>query len=313
MPIPEIRKLPCRLERLFDNNKSLPSFTYFNPSSAHPYIYVRATETVDTPELGTVHINHMFIYNYATDKMSMIGIPSEMLVPSYNVHQGIEDTRMVHHNNRLWFLSTSTHVSQSMQSEMMVGYYNKGITGIEFAQHLDFKTKPIKNVCPFVYKDTLCAVDMYTLTLYHIVPDPAAPVGTQRYVPVVAAKIRPCSAMAGHKVRGSTNPVHLHGNTWGCVVHDHIQRFPPTGAHAYISYWLEFDIDRCAVTFFSPPFYVCYFGIEFVSGIEYLAERDTVELYLGVKDEHPMVATTTLHDLRVGAATIKPSELSEIC
>ena len=301
MLIERMRILPCIRRRLFDeNNPNIPRFSYFNPSSAFPYIYVRATENVEKSVCADV--NHMFIFSYDTDKMSMISMPQGLLRPTYNFHQGIEDTRLVMYNDRLWFVATSTHVSKSMQSEMIIGYFDADAKKIEHAEHLDFGVRPIKNICPFVYNKRLFVIDMYVFTIYSI-DEHTNNDGTVSYVAKEFKKLKPCSGIKEHTLRGSTNPVHLHGNIWGCVVHSHIPRLPK-GALAYISYWLEFDIERGAITFSSDPFVISCLGIEFVSGIEYYHDKGMVELYFGVKDRDPVVATTTLYDLRIGCTVL---------
>ena len=301
MPFPEIRKLPCKIERLFDETNTIPKFTYFNPSSAYPYIYVRATEKLQEEDnkIGEVNINHMFLYSYHTNKMNMIDIPLYILKPTLNVHQGIEDTRLVIFENRLWFISTSTHVSTSMQSEMMIGFLNRDSSAIEFMQYLNFKRKPIKNICPFVHRSELFAIDMYSFDMYKIDKEIIGEC-SHSYIPINIGKLKPCNGITQHMIRGSTSPIYLHGSIWGCIVHEHIPR-ATKGAHAYVSYWLEFDIERKSITFFSDPFFVSYLGIEFISGIEYYPKEDKVELYLGVQDKNPIVATTTLYNLRIGS------------
>lgn len=295
----EIRRLPSVIRRLFDEkNPNIPRFSYFNPSSAFPYIYVRATEKIETPL--SADVNHMLVYSYETDRMSMISIPKGLLKPTCNYYQGIEDTRLVMFNGRLWFVSTSTHVARSMRSEMIIGYFDAGARAIEHANHVDFGTRPIKNICPFVCDGCLYTIDMYTLTIYSIVEEKHEDGSTTCAARRLKA-LRPCSGVKEHTLRGSTNPVHLHGNLWGCVAHTHIPRVP-SGACGYISYWVEFDMARGAVTFCSTPFIVSCLGIEFISGIEYYPATGNgiVELYFGVEDKDPMVAATTLHDLRVG-------------
>ncbi len=293
-----IRKLPSRIELLFDESNTIPKFTYFNPSSSYPYIYVRATEAVENMEgFGLVNINHVFIYSYITNKMTMIDIPFGSLKLSYNVHQGIEDTRLFMYKGRLWFISSSTHASSSMLSEMLIGYYDDSISSIEFIQHLDFGIRPLKNMCPFVCKDRIYTIDFYSLKVYEIVLEETEHGDT--FVPVCRGTLAPYGGVNKHMLRGSTSPIHLHGNLWGCVVHEHVSKLPK-GAFAYVSYWLEFDMERSTITFLSDPFYVSILGIEFISGIEYFRDRDVIELYLGVKDKKPIVAHTTLHDLRTG-------------
>jgi len=286
-----IRRLPCQTQRLFRENSSIPDFSYFNPSSAYPYVYVRATEKLETT---LAQVSHMFLYSYKTDSMIMVDIPDGILYPSCNYYQGIEDTRILMYHGRLWFVSTSTHVSSTMRSEMMIGYFSQDTKNIEFCQHLDLGMRPVKNICPFQHHNSLFLLDTYTLTMYRVIEEKS-----KTLIVEVICTLEPCHGMLCCRVRGSTSPIHLHGNLYGCIVHEHIPK-ASGGAFAYISYWMEFDMERQAVTFFSAPFFITCLGIEFISGIEYNPEKDTVELYLGFKDKVPIVAYTTLHDLRVG-------------
>lgn len=260
-------------------------------------MYVRATEKLHGTENNSlVQVSHMFLYSYKTDSMLMVDVPQNALHPSYNYYQGIEDTRILLYNDRLWFVSTSTHVSSTMRSEMMIGYFSQDTKHIEFCQHLDLGVRPVKNICPFEYQGSLLLIDTYTLVLYRVTG------ATQDQRTLVAERLcilEPCHGMLRHTLRGSTSPIHLHGDLYGCVVHEHIPK-ASGGAFAYVSYWMEFDMGRRSVTFLSAPFFVTCLGIEFISGIEYNPGQGTVELYLGFKDTVPIVASTTLYDLRVG-------------
>lgn len=295
MPFPRIRKLPCEIERLIGDNAPIPKFTYFNPSSAYPYLYIRATEKTKTTEF-----NHMFIYNRKDRTMKKIHVPEGALRPSCGLYQGIEDSRLIEYKGRMWFISTSTHITDSMHSEMLIGRFNKSVTEIELTQHLDFGMMPLKNMCPFVYQDRLCVIDTYELKIYEIVCETAED-GSETYRPEVFKTLRPCKGLLPCTMRGSTSPVHLHGNLWGCVVHEHIrQAREKMISLAYVSYWMEFDMERGAVTSFSAPFIVAQWGVEFVSGIEYYRDRDEVELYMGAQDQVALVAKTKLYHLRCG-------------
>lgn len=289
-----IRKLPCRTERLFRETSVIPDFDYFNPSSAYPFIYVRATEKLESSKrtASLVQLSHVFLYSYHTDRMTMVDIPPGVLLSTYNYYQGIEDTRVLMYQGRLWFVSTSTHVSPSMRSEMLLGYFNEDTSHIERCEYIDLGIRPLKNMCPFLYRGALYLIDTYTLTVYLVEQEPTLHA-------TVAFTLSPCRGLSRHTVRGSTSPVLLHGDLYGCVVHEHIPK-ASGGAFAYVSYWMEFDMGRCAVTFISPPFFITCLGIEFISGIEYNPQQGTVELYLGFKDKVPIVAYTTLYDLRVG-------------
>jgi hypothetical protein len=224
--------------------------------------------------------------------MMIVDIPSGVLQPTYNYYQGIEDTRIIMYHDRLWFVSTSTHVSCSMRSEMLLGYFNQDTSQIEHCEYIDIGICPLKNICPFLYNDALYLIDIYTFNVYFVEQKPSLCV-------TIVSTLAPCTGIKRRTMRGSTSPVLLHGNLYGCVIHEHIPK-ACGGAFAYISYWMEFDMERKAVTFVSAPFFITCLGIEFISGIEYDPKQDTVELYLGFKDKVPVVAYTTLHDLRVG-------------
>lgn len=295
MPFPRIRKLPCDIERLIGENAPLPKYTYFNPSSSYPYIYVRATEKTKTTEF-----NHMFIYNRKDKTMKKIIVPQDALKPSCGLYQGIEDSRLITYQGRIWFISTSTHITESMHSEMLIGRFDQSVSEIEFTQFLDFGMKPLKNMCPFVYQNKLCVIDTYELKIYEIVCEKTDD-GKDFYKPVVLKTLRPCKGLPPNTMRGSTSPIHLHGNLWGCIVHEHIrQAREKMISLAYISYWMEFDIEREMVTSFSAPFIVAQWGVEFISGIEYYREKDEIELFLGAQDQVALIAKTNLHQLRTG-------------
>jgi hypothetical protein len=236
--------------------------------------------------------------------MKKIAVPTNTLTPSCGLYQGIEDSRLVQYKDRLWFVSTSTHITESMHSEMLIGRFDPTVSEIEFTQFLDFGMKPLKNMCPFVYNDKLCVIDTYDLKIYEIVCDSIEDENGNKkdfYKPVVIKTLRPCNGLLPHTMRGSTSPIHLHGNIWGCIVHEHIrQAREKMISLAYVSYWMEFDIEREMVTSFSTPFIVAQWGVEFVSGIEYYPEKDEIELFLGVQDQIALVAKTKLYQLRSG-------------
>lgn len=296
MPFPRIRKLPCELSNLLGNNPQLPKYTYFNPSSATPYIYVRTIEKIGT----ACEINHLSIYNRKTGTLRCIKTPPERLLPTCGFYRGIEDARIFHYRARLWFIATSTHVAGSYHSNMMIGRFNDDVSDIDFIQPLDYGMKPMKNTCPFVYEDKILTLDTLQMCIHEIVCEKQED-GTEVYKPILYKKLTGCTNLDKYSMRGSTCPIHLHGNLWGCIVHEHIrQAREKMMSLAYISYWIEFDIERAMVTFLSAPFVVAQWGIEFVSGIEYNRDKDEVELLLGVSDQVAVVAKTKLHDLRVG-------------
>lgn len=296
MPFPRIRKLPCQLSNLLGDQAKIPKFTYFNPSSCTPYLYIRTIEKMGTAS----ETNHITIYHRETGVMKCIKTPPEMLLSTCGFYRGIEDARIFLYQGRLWFIATSTHISDNYLSQMMIGRMDEEVTRVEFVQHLDFGVRPLKNTCPFVHEDRIFVIDTFTLCLYTIEGE-AQEDGKVVYRPVLHKKLAPCAGLAPHTMRGSTCPIHLHGNLWGCIVHEHIrQAREKMMSLAYISYWMEFDLERGAVTYVSSPFVAAHWGIEFISGIEYYRDRDEVELFLGVNDQMAVVAKTKLYDLRVG-------------
>lgn len=306
MPFPIIRRLDCKLQRLFDKNEPNKDLKYFNPSSAYPYLYIRATKRDETSDID-LETNHMFIYDYTTDTIREIEIPYHLLSPTCAVYRGIEDTRLVMFQNRLWFVASSTHISSSMQSEILIGYFNQAVDKIEYIQHLNFHTKPIKNTCPFVYQNKLCLIDTYTFNIYEVVDDKS----TIPYTLKLMKTLKPCRKLNYYTMRGSTSPINLHGNLWGCITHEHIANAKTRNALAYISYWMEFDIECGIVTFISSPFYVTLWGIEFISGIEYFRDKDQIELYLGIQDKIAVTAYTNLYKLRYSEYEINPLSVTD--
>lgn len=295
MPFPRIRKLPCDVSKLIDENSPIPKFIYFNPSSAYPYIYIRATE-----KKNSTQFNHMFIYNRIDKTMKQVSLPPNTLKPSCAYYQGIEDSRLIKYRDRIWFISTATNITNSMRSEMFIGRFDETVSKIEFVQYVDFNMIPLKNMCPFVYHDKLCVFDSYNLKIHEIVCEPKED-STEFYKQVVLKEMLPCTGFLPRTMRGSTSPIHLHGNLWGCIVHEHIREAREKSMSlAYVSYWMEFDIERGVVTSFSTPFVVAQWGIEFVSGIEYYRDRDEIELFLGAQDQVALIAKTKLHQLRCG-------------
>lgn len=296
MPFPRIRKLPCGISNLLGDNPQLPKLTYFNPSSCHPYIYIRSIERVG----NACEMNHLSIFNRLTKTMRVIKVSLDHLHPTCGFYRGIEDARIFHYQDRLWFIATSTHIAGSYHSQMLLGRFNHAVSDVEFVQFLDFGTKPMKNVCPFIHDGKLLAIDTFMLRVYEIVCEKDEH-DAETYRAVLYKELAPCANLAKGMMRGSTCPIHLHGNLWGCVVHEHIrQARERVMSLAYISYWIEFDIERGAVTLLSSPFVVAQWGIEFVSGIEYYKDKDEVELFLGINDKVAVMAKTNLHDLRVG-------------
>jgi len=72
-----------------------------------------------------------------------------MLLPTIGFYRGIEDARIFNYKDRLWFIATSTHITESLHSQMMIGRFDTTVSEIEFVQFLDFGSKPMKKYLPF--------------------------------------------------------------------------------------------------------------------------------------------------------------------
>lgn len=291
----EIRKLPGRSGALMKKESFPPQHVLYNPSVLEDGSYICLRDTEATP---THEMNHMVLYHSATSELWKVHIPDGMLLPTYNAYRGIEDARIVKFEDRIWFTATSTHATMDMRNVVLLGYLDKDAKSIEYMTVLTNFPPPTKNICPFVYKGTLCLLDTYGKKLFKIEKIE----GEGEYIATVWKELRglksdPC------EYRGSTSPIFLHGNTWGCVVHDVIfngSSTRPGSKLLYTHLWMEFDIERGAITFLSSPFWCMHLGIEFASGIRYDPKTMEVHMFMGVKDEHPCVCVTPLYELRAG-------------
>jgi hypothetical protein len=189
-----------------------------------------------------------------------------------------------------------------MQSEMVVGVFSKDLKSIAALQYIDLGPPPIKNVCPFVYKDALHLIDTYASRVYIV--DIKQSDDNDSFVFTIRDHVTLTMRGVSNKdTRGSTCPVHLQGHTWGCLVHDvfysdNVVSQTKTKL-AYIHRWMEFDIETGVVTFISSPFFIVHFGIEFASGIAVNdSEKGLISIYAGIEDKYPIVVRTTLNDLR---------------
>ena len=288
-----IRKLSCTHERLLDKDKVCRNADMYNPSADGPYIYVRMTAGKNY-----TNTNMMCIYNTMTKTISLIDSPAALLKPTVNMYTGLEDLRIICFQDRLWFTANTTHASDSMENEVVVGHFDKDITKVERIWVIDTGVRPVKNLCPFVYKGRLHVIDVLREATYTLEyqEDTDTFVATKHHDITFGAGMTPlCRGL-----RGSTSPIHLHGNTWGFVAHSSIMteaimyRYPL----CYMHYWVEMDMERGSITYVSAPFFVKLLGIEYVSGIKY--ERDTgrIILYAGENDQQPLAAVTSLYQLR---------------
>ena len=298
-----IRHLPGQPAKILDEKIIPPNNVFFNPSVAWPILYIRRNEHFETKE-----VNSVFLYNLETQANYNIQSPMYLLQKNVNLFTGIEDLRICWYKDRLWFSGTCTHVSPNMTSELLVGYFNKEFTYIERMSHVDIGSIPVKNVCPFVVGDDLLLFDIFKSAIYvcteeYEAVDTSNPTKKPKWLRFVATKIKSLSAAPGLSIdgfRGSTSPVHLHGNTYGVIVHDII--FNDQAALmtrlSYLHIWMEFDITTGIVSFVSTPFWLVQWGIEYVSG--FMIKDNLVTLFLGVNDQTPVAFITELNDLRVG-------------
>lgn len=296
-----IRRLPTISCSPLIDPKTIPqNQALYNPSRADDDVYIRGTVYTPTNEM-----NHMLFFNVKTKESREINSPYNLLKKTVNLFQGIEDLRICRYKERVWFTATSTHASDDMTNVLLVGFMDPTNTSVEFLQKVDIGSLPVKNVCPFVYPGNgkLRLLDIYLSKVYEI-----DEVAEETKPPVLIANtvtnLQRAPGIIDTKLRGSTSPVHLHGNIWGCVVHDIIfndNRHLITRL-AYMHHWMEFDVERGIITYISTPFFIHHWGVEYVSGIHLPDEKnkDRVLLYFGIQDKVPMQALTRLCDLRCG-------------
>lgn len=300
--------MPLYIRRLPTTDKhsivqSGGQMTFFNPSRAGDTVYVRVTEFVQG---GLTQKNKALMYDITTKKHTIVDTPWKQLMPTVNMFQGIEDLRICEWNGALWFAGTTTHASSEMTNELIVGFFNPDKTTVAYVTAVDIGSLPVKNVCPFVWKDTLHLWDTFKRCIYRV---NYTPVNAESPPSITAETVQTFTmgpGLSDIQYRGSTSPVHLHGSTWGCIVHDIIFNDTPmiTFRLSYIHHWMEFDIERGQITFISQPFFIAHWGIEYVSGIHVCdpSNPDKISLYFGVEDKMAMECHTHLHELRFGKA-----------
>jgi hypothetical protein len=287
-----IRRLPARIGVLFEKKNYAPNHVYFNPSAAGPYTYVRVTEHTRTTE-----INHIMIHNSVTGQLHMIPSPVDMLKETCALFTGIEDLRIVIFKDRLWFTATTTHASCHMNNQIVVGHFDEAMTRVDRLEVADIAPMPVKNICPFVWNDELHLLDAFKKKIWRVVDRSETDALTFECV----RELRDARGV-DRDLRGSTSPVHLHGNIWGFIVHDIIfnDNAQLVTRLSYYHLWVEIDIERGVITYVSTPFWIYHWGIEYVSGIKYVPEKHEVEIYFGVMDHIPVKAVTSLADMRCG-------------
>lgn len=282
-----VRKLPCMNGKLIEEKQIPPNTDLYNPSRTGKYTYIRQTVHTQNGD-----VNSMVMHDSVSQKITHIESPSD-LPKTVNLFKGIEDLRICEYKGRIWFGGTSTHVSKRMNNELVIGYFNKDVTSVEKWRAVDIGCLPVKNVIPFVSGEWLLFLDVYLGKVYKLEDD---------WSLSVYRKLRFGKGFDPDMVlRGSTPPIHLHGDTWGCVVHDIIfnDNKKLVNRLSYMHLWLEFNLELGLITFVSTPFWLVHWGVEYVSGIERL-EDGRVGLYVGVQDHIPVKCVTSLSDLRIG-------------
>ena len=296
-----IRHLPGNVSKLFDKNTSnIPkNHSFFNPNVSKNIIYLRAVEHTEFADKS-----YVLLFNTDNSNLHKIDSPSNFLEKNINTYQGIEDLRIIHWRDKVWFTASSTHGSKKMTNELLIGYFDKNYKKIEELQPVDIKVLPVKNICPFIYEDNLLLFDVYKKLIYKFDDGSSKEnKNKNKFVATNFIELKESSGINIDEFRGSTSPVHLHGNTWGCVIHDAIfndqdQILP--NSLSYIHYWMEFDIKTGSITFLSSPFWILKWGIEYVSGILYNKEKDLIQLFIGIDDNEAFVYHTSLWRLRIG-------------
>lgn len=291
-----IRHLPGGISKLFDEKTLPPNHVLFNPSIAFPILYLREDVHSTTKE-----VNSAVLLDLEKGKQYRVQSPSHLLKPNCNMFQGIEDLRICWFNDQLWFTATSTHASDNMISEMLLGYFDKNLTCVERMSYIDIGCKPVKNVCPYVHNGKMMLLDVFLMAIYEVSDVNDTDGKWVKYEVKKVTSLKFGIGLENVKYRGSTSPVHLHGNTWGCIVHDIIfnDQTVLVTRLSYIHHWIEFDIVSGVISFVSTPFWVAHWGIEYISGIQ-LINKHGVKLFIGVNDTSAIVCDTTLANLRVG-------------
>lgn len=287
-----IRKLPCVSGWMIDEKQIPKNIALYNPSKAGPYTYIRQTEYLPSGEQ-----NSMLIHDERNGKVTNIDSPYAMMPKTVNLFRGIEDLRLCEFNNRIWFGGTSTHISDNMDNELVVGFFNKDMTQVEKVQCVDIGSRPVKNVIPFVYQEKLCFLDVFLRKIYELKTNEE----TKEWFMETILHLNPASGVSTEKYRGSSPPIHLHGSIYGCIVHDIIfnDNKRLVTRLSYLHHWMEFDMTTGFITFISTPFWLAHWGIEYVSGIE-KDKEGKINIFMGVQDKLPMKCVTTVSDLRVG-------------
>jgi hypothetical protein len=275
---------------LADENTLPANIAVYNPSKSKNWLYIRKTELNITGEINSIVMKH------TTGSIVNISSPYDLLTKTVNLFRGLEDLRICEFKDRVWFSAACTHISENMDNELVIGVFNQDVSGIERVQMVDIGSKPVKNVIPFVFNDTLLLLDIYLNKIYELKTEEE----TGKWYVTVFKTLQPAAGVSTEKYRGSSAPIHINGTVFGCVVHDIIfnDNNSLVTRLSYLHHWIEFDIATGLITFISTPFWIYHWGVEYVSGIE--KTEKGIDLYLGIRDKIPMRIETTLSNLRVG-------------
>lgn len=293
-----IRRLPAKISKLFDKKTSnIPeNHSLFNPSISYPIIYIRGVK-----KENLAFNSYIILHNIENNKLNIINNDYDFVEKNINLFAGIEDLRLCHWNDKLWFTATCTHASKQMNNELLLGYFNKDNTKIEQLKIVDIGILPVKNICPFVYNDNLLLLDIHLKCIYRL----SIIQNEDKKEEFIVTKILNLVEGEGiniDKFKGSSSPIHITGTIWGCIIHDTIFNLQEniTNQLSYIHYWMEFDLSNGSITFLSSPFWVAHWGIEWCGGCHYDKDKDNIQLYFGLNDQDCFVAETTLWNIRVG-------------
>jgi len=292
------RHLPGAAGSIIDQ-KSLPQNTVvLNPSIAHPILYLRTIKHNQTDE----H-NSCILHDLVKKTTHFIDSPWKDLKKNVNLFKGIEDLRITWYKHKLWFAGTCTHCTDDMTSALVIGYFDNSNSKIERISSVDIGSLPVKNMSLYVYEDKLYMLDIYKKAIYEITEEyEESSKKFSKFVATLAMPLKCGEGISIEGLRGSTAAVHIHGNTYGCIIHDIIFNDQTTLVTrlSYLHLYMEFDVKTGTVTFLSSPFWIANWGIEYCSGFALHPDKNNVELYLGVNDQQAITYKTTLHDLRCG-------------
>ena len=201
-----IRLLPCKSKSpIIDKNSTKDGIDYYNPSRSENYIYTRITKRTNN-----TFVNSAILHNTLTNKSFEIDSPWNLLQKSVNIFKGIEDLRIVNWNGNIWFAGTCTHATDHMINNLIIGYFKESNGGINIqdVQAVDIGSLPVKNVCPFVYNERLCLLDIGLMKIYTVKIDLDGKILIDMDLTVDMTFGSGLEHFKNNKFRGSTTPIH---------------------------------------------------------------------------------------------------------